>query len=122
MTTIVPRRGAYRFDDPADAKRVAPIGAEREEVRAPDGLVVGRGDESLGRVERVKSLVPAGMELPDLALRFILANSAVSTVIPGMRKTAHVDRNLSASDGVALEPALQQALRAHRWDRSVDIE
>jgi len=78
--------------------------------------------ETLARVERVKSVVPSGMDLPELALRFILANPTVSTVIPGMRKTAHVDRNLSAGDGPSLEPALQEALRSHRWDRSVDIE
>jgi hypothetical protein len=34
-----------------------------------------------------------------------------------MRRTAHVDRNLSASDGEPLPPRLMDALRAHRWDR-----
>jgi aryl-alcohol dehydrogenase-like predicted oxidoreductase len=57
------------------------------------------------------------MDLPELALRFILANPAVSTVIPGMRRAAHVDRNLGASDGESLPPRLMDALRAHRWDR-----
>ena len=73
--------------------------------------------ETLARVERLEQLVPTGMDLPELALRFILAHPAVSTVIPGMRRPAHVERNLSASDGERLPPRLMEALRAHRWDR-----
>jgi aryl-alcohol dehydrogenase-like predicted oxidoreductase len=73
---------------------------------------------TLARVDRLKGLVPSGMDLPELALRFILANSTVSTVIPGMRKTAHVDRNLMAGDGRGLSENLLAALRPHRWDRT----
>jgi len=73
--------------------------------------------ETLERVERLEQLVPSGMDLPELALRFILANPAVSTVIPGMRRLANVDRNLAVSDGEKLPPRLMDALRAHRWDR-----
>ena len=61
--------------------------------------------------------MPSGMDLPELALRFILAHPAVSTVIPGMRRPAHVERNLAASDGERLPPRLMDALGAHRWDR-----
>ena len=39
------------------------------------------------------------MDLPEMALRFILSDPTVSTVIPGMRKVRHVERNLAASDG-----------------------
>ena len=53
------------------------------------------------RAERLRPDVPAGMTMPELALRFILAHPDVSTVIPGMRKRAHVDANLGASDGRA---------------------
>jgi aryl-alcohol dehydrogenase-like predicted oxidoreductase len=72
-------------------------------------------------VERVKPVVPSGMDLPELALRFILANPTVSTVIPGMRKVRHVERNLGASDGRGLPAATVAALRAHRWERSMEI-
>jgi aryl-alcohol dehydrogenase-like predicted oxidoreductase len=58
------------------------------------------------------------MDLPEMALRFTLANPEVSTVIPGMRKTRHVDRNLSAGDGRPLPAPTLDALRSHRWDRS----
>jgi aryl-alcohol dehydrogenase-like predicted oxidoreductase len=77
--------------------------------------------ETLERVERVKTMVPAGMDLPELALRFILANRDVSTVIPGMRKAAHVDRNLAVSDGKPLGSGPLDRLRAHRWERTVEI-
>ena len=72
-------------------------------------------------VERADALKPvarrADLTLPELALRFILNNPDVSTVIPGMRKTAHVESNLAASDAGALPESLHAELRAHRWVR-----
>ena len=53
-----------------------------------------------------------------LALRWILAEPTVSTIIPGMRKRHHVEANVAASDGRLLSPELMRALKAHRWDRS----
>ena len=74
--------------------------------------------ETLGRVNRLCTLLPTGMTLPELALRFILAHPDVSTVIPGMRKVRHVEQNISASDGEPLPARLVDALRAHRWVRT----
>jgi aryl-alcohol dehydrogenase-like predicted oxidoreductase len=74
-------------------------------------------DATLTRVERLQPLVPDGMDLPELALRFILEQPAISTTIPGMRRPRHVERNLAASDGVPLPARLADALRSHRWDR-----
>jgi len=73
---------------------------------------------TLARVETLGPLVPQGMDLPELALRFILAHPAISTTIPGMRRPRHVDRNLGASDGQPLPPRLHAALKAHRWNRA----
>ena len=75
---------------------------------------------TLARVDRLSPLVPEGMDLPELALRFILEHPAVSTTIPGMRRPAHVERNLAASDGARLPPRLGEALKTHRWDRAPD--
>ena len=75
---------------------------------------------TIERVQRLKPVVPDGMDLPELALRFILEQSAVSTTIPGMRKPRHVERNASVSDGVKLPPRLHEALKQHRWDRPVN--
>jgi aryl-alcohol dehydrogenase-like predicted oxidoreductase len=69
------------------------------------------------RVEKLRQAVPAGVTLPELALRFILTAPAVSTVIPGMRSTRHVEANLGASDRGPLAPDVLAKLRAHRWDR-----
>ncbi len=75
-------------------------------------------DATLRRVQRLGPLVPEGMDLPELALRFILEHPAVSTTIPGMRRPAHVERNLAVSDGVPLPPRLTEALKSHRWERT----
>jgi len=77
--------------------------------------------QTLDRVDRLKPLVPAGGTLPDLALRFILHHPAVSTTIPGMRRTRHVEANLAAGTAPPLAAAAIAALRAHRWDRDWPI-
>jgi aryl-alcohol dehydrogenase-like predicted oxidoreductase len=77
--------------------------------------------ETLARVKTLMPLLPDGMDLPQLALRFILEHPAVSTVIPGMRRLQHVERNMHVSDGRALSPRLRDSLRAHRWDRVSDV-
>lgn len=73
---------------------------------------------SLERVEALKPLVPPGMSMPEMALRFILNNQDVSTVIPGMRKPAHVRQNLACSDAGPLPAGLVERLRQYRWDRT----
>lgn len=79
------------------------------------------GEENLGpsveRADRLTELLPEGMTLPELSLRFILHHPAVSTVIPGMRRLEHVRANLAVSDGAPLDETLLAALREHRWDR-----
>lgn len=73
--------------------------------------------ETVARVEALKRDLPDGMSLPELALRFILSEAAVSTVIVGMRTRAHVLANLALVDKGPLPPELVARLRAHRWDR-----
>jgi aryl-alcohol dehydrogenase-like predicted oxidoreductase len=90
-----------------------PEGDWRNIYFTPDNLA-----ETLGRVARLKSVVPAGMDLPEMALRFILSDETVSAVIPGMRKTRHVERNCAVSDGHTIAHSVKEALRQHRWDRT----
>lgn len=73
---------------------------------------------SVEHADALKPLVPAGMSMPELALRFILCNDDVHTIIPGMRSIRHVESNIGTSDGKALEESLRQKLKAHRWDRN----
>ncbi len=68
--------------------------------------------------EQLKQLLPQGMSLPEMALRFILNEPAVSAIIPGMRKARHVRSNLAQSDAGPLPEVLHRALRAHRWVRT----
>jgi aryl-alcohol dehydrogenase-like predicted oxidoreductase len=73
---------------------------------------------SVDHAEALRPLVPPGMTMPELALRWILADSRVSTIIPGMRKRRNVEANTAVSDGKALDLGLLQQLKAHRWDRT----
>lgn len=72
---------------------------------------------SVEHADRLKPLIPEGMTMAEMALRFILSNPTVSTTIPGMRKLNHVKSNLSTSDGNGLSKDLLDALKQHRWDR-----
>jgi aryl-alcohol dehydrogenase-like predicted oxidoreductase len=72
---------------------------------------------SVDHAEALRPLVPPGMTMAELALRFILANRAVGTVIAGMRRPKHVEDNIACSDAGPLPADLQDDLRRHRWDR-----
>jgi aryl-alcohol dehydrogenase-like predicted oxidoreductase len=72
---------------------------------------------SVARAEALRPLVLPGTTMAELALRFILSNADVCTVIPGMRKVRHVEVNLAASEKGRLDAGLIEQLRAHRWDR-----
>jgi aryl-alcohol dehydrogenase-like predicted oxidoreductase len=73
--------------------------------------------QTLDRVDRVQADLPDGMALPDAAIRFILSHPAVSTLIAGMRKEAHVRGNLALSDAGGLDATLLAMMRRHRWER-----
>ena len=73
--------------------------------------------KTIARVEELKKILPPGMALPEIALRFILSHPAVSTTIAGMRKAQHVEQNIAASDAGALDKNLLSELKKHRWDR-----
>ena len=94
-----------------------PEGDWRNTYFTPDAL-----SATLARVDALTRDLPDELSLPSAALRFILANEDVATVIPGMRQVRHVDANLAASAAGPLEPALVATLRKHRWDRSYEVE
>jgi aryl-alcohol dehydrogenase-like predicted oxidoreductase len=72
---------------------------------------------TLERVEKLKAVLSPSMTLPEMALRFILSNPVVSTIIVGMRKLDHVRQNIAISDAGPLDAALLRKLKEHRWDR-----
>jgi aryl-alcohol dehydrogenase-like predicted oxidoreductase len=73
--------------------------------------------ESVAHAEALKPLLPPGMTLAEMALRFILNNPYVSTIIPGMRKGKNVEENVRTSELGPLPVHLYAELRKHRWDR-----
>ena len=89
-----------------------PEGDWRNTYFVPENLL-----PSVERADALKPLVPEGMTLPEMALRFILSHPTVSTTIPGMRTLRHVEENMAVSDKSSLPEALLHTLRQHRWDR-----
>ena len=89
-----------------------PEGDWRKGYFVPENLI-----SSVEHAEALKPVVPAGMAMPEMALRFILSNPNVSTAIPGMRKSRYVEANVAASDAGPLPEELLRKLRAHRWER-----
>jgi aryl-alcohol dehydrogenase-like predicted oxidoreductase len=89
-----------------------PEGDWRNTYFVPQNLI-----PSVERADALKPHVPSGVTMPEMALRFILSNPTVSTIIPGMRKLNHVESNIAASDAGPLPEDLQAKLRAHRWER-----
>ncbi len=78
----------------------------------PENLV-----SSVKRAEELRKILPYGMSMPEMALRFIESNPNISTLIPGMRKVKNVEANTATSDGVGLSKSLLDELKKHRWDR-----
>jgi aryl-alcohol dehydrogenase-like predicted oxidoreductase len=91
-----------------------PTGDWRRTYFVPENL-----KSSVAHGDALKPLMPEGMAMSEMALRFILANPTVSTIIPGMRKLRHVETNIAASDAGPLSPELQTELVKHRWVRQV---
>ena len=73
---------------------------------------------SVEHADALKPLLKDGMTMPEMALRFILNNKDVATIIPGMRKLKNVESNIAASTKGPLASALHAELRPHRWDRT----
>jgi len=79
-------------------------------------LTPERLEEAARRVEGLKPFLAEDRPtLAALALKFVLSHPAVSTVIPGMRRVAHVEANCAVSDGQLLAAEDVQALRAHAF-------
>jgi aryl-alcohol dehydrogenase-like predicted oxidoreductase len=89
-----------------------PVGDWRNSYFVPENLA-----PTLQRVERLRKDIPAGTELSEIALRYILSHPAVDTVIPGMRSIKHVADNMKCSQRGTLTPANLATLATHRWDR-----
>jgi aryl-alcohol dehydrogenase-like predicted oxidoreductase len=81
---------------------------------------------SLAAVEEIRALLPPGVSMSQLALRWILMFDAVTCAIPGGKRPTQVAENCAASDLPPLSDAAMSAIRAiyekkirpavhHRW-------
>ena len=79
-----------------------------------------RGDRKRRVAERVAALRAdlGDLSLPETALRFTISHPAVATVIPGMRRVAHVESNLAAGARGPLDEETLRVLRRHAWDKN----
>lgn len=99
-------------------------GQLRADSTFPDGDFrrIYFGPENLGptvaRVDALRAAVAPDRSLAETALRFAISHPAVHTVIPGMRRPAHVQANVAAAERGALAAPDIARLRAHRWDRA----
>ncbi|MEL7147973.1 MAG: aldo/keto reductase [Bacteroidota bacterium] len=89
-----------------------PEGDWRGTYFVPENLIA-----SAEKADLLRPVVPDGMTMAEMALRFILMNKSVATIIPGMRKQRNVLANTATSDGKGLSSDLHTELRKHRWDR-----
>ena len=72
------------------------------------GIEMSKGVEI---VEKLRAFLPEGYSLGDLALRWLLDQDAVTTIIAGCSRPDQVARNAKASDLAPLGDALHEELR-----------
>jgi aryl-alcohol dehydrogenase-like predicted oxidoreductase len=97
-------------------------GSVRPETTFPEGdfrnryFAGERGREVWERAQAIARDLDVEIDrLAEIALRFCLSHPAASVVIPGMRSTRNVERNVRAAAAGPLEPKQLAALRRHRW-------
>ena len=92
-------------------------GDHRNYNRDGDAFYVGETfsglpfDKGVAFADEIKHWLPAGMSLADLALRWILDQPAVSTIIAGVTRSDQLKANAAVSRMDPLEPALVEKLR-----------
>ena len=78
-----------------------------------------RLEETVKRTRALDFLIRDEIQtLAQAALKFCLADPAVSAVIPGMRTATHVEENTTVSDGKPLRAEELKQLSAHAWARN----
>lgn len=89
-----------------------PEGDYRNKYFGPENL-----GQTLERIDEIRNDLPADMQMAELALRFILSNPAVSTVIPGMRNPRNVIQNIESAAKSSLDDETLASMKRHKWVR-----
>jgi aryl-alcohol dehydrogenase-like predicted oxidoreductase len=106
LTGKITRASSFATDDHRNFNRQ---GASFDKGETFSGLDF---DLQLALVEQITPLVPPGMTLAQMALRWILDFPAVTTAIPGGRRPSQIEENARASDLPPLSPDLHAQLDA----------
>jgi aryl-alcohol dehydrogenase-like predicted oxidoreductase len=95
------------------------------DVTFPDGDFRNRffGGDRKAQVKQHADALAADLGLEDdqlaeVALRYVLSQDAVSTVIAGMRTVRNVERNAAVGDGQGLGAGPRAIVARHRWERN----
>lgn len=77
-------------------------------------------DKGLAAVEELKRIVPEGMDLTQMALRWILMFDAVTCSIPGAKRTGQIEDNVKAGDLPPLDTTTMTRIQTvyDRWIRA----
>jgi aryl-alcohol dehydrogenase-like predicted oxidoreductase len=78
-------------------------------------------ETGLGLVEELRSLVPAGATMAQVALRWILMWDGVTAAIPGARSPEQAQANASAADLPALSPETMTRIRRLYEERAMPL-
>lgn len=74
-------------------------------------------ETGLKAVEEMRALVPAGANMAEMALRWILMFPAVTCAIPGAKRVSQVEDNLKAADLAPLDEATMRGLHEIYYQR-----
>ncbi|MBN1960230.1 MAG: aldo/keto reductase [Deltaproteobacteria bacterium] len=64
----------------------------------------------LEAVDELRQLVPSGVTMAQMALRWILMNDAVTCAIPGAKRATQAEENVAAADMPSLSDAVMQSI------------
>jgi aryl-alcohol dehydrogenase-like predicted oxidoreductase len=93
--------------DPSDHRRYNRHGEAFDVGETFAGLDFETG---LAFVEELRSLVPAGATMAQLALRWVLMNDGVTAAIPGAKSPEQAQANAAAADLAPLSPATMERI------------
>ena len=68
-------------------------------------------EKAIGLVEKLREIVPEGINLADAALRWCLDHPAVSTIIPGAKRASQLKQNAAVSEREPLGDSVHQSLK-----------
>jgi len=79
-------------------------------AKAYSSLARAEVDADRVKAEAFRSLLPEGMSMAQLALRFALSEARIDTCLVGISERAHLDDALAAAKAGPLDPALLQTI------------